>query len=127
MRVNGTSYYADDVSNDTVVGNPGPSYFLNGSVTFDGVKFDLLCPPSYDMCPAEEGVSQSVVTFGIGSFTFNMTFQDGKTETAGNLIGDLDYSLALSQHTNPRAGMLVEYFSYQSPVTIFRVFLLVSV
>ena len=127
MDVNGTLFYADDVSNDTHVENPGYSYFTNRSVTFDGVKFEMLCPPSYDGCPAEVGVNQTV-TLMAGAFRFNMTFPDGTSETAGNLIGDLTYVFALSQHSSPRAGILIEYITYNYPHNSppYHVFLLVS-
>ena len=127
MDVNGTLFYADDVSNDTRVENPGYSYFTNGSVTFDGVKFEMVCPPSYNGCPAKAGVNQTV-TLLAGAFRFNMTFPDGASETGGNVIGDLTYVFALSPHSTPRAGILIEYIMYDYPHNFppYHVFLLVS-
>ena len=65
MKVNGSFYWADDVSKDTVVGNPGYSYFRNASITFDGVRFQTICAPIYSGCPVPEGttITQETVLF----------------------------------------------------------------
>ena len=129
MNVNGSFYYADDISSDMVVQNPGYAYFHNASVTFDGVKFETICPQGYMGCPVPAGnKTTQTVTVMLGVFRFNMTFPDRSTETTGNVIGDLTYTFALSQHTNPRAGMLIEYVEYNYPNNYppYRAFLLVS-
>ncbi|HYB75955.1 MAG TPA: hypothetical protein VEC08_03255 [Nitrososphaerales archaeon] len=123
MNVNGSFYWADDVSKDTVIGNPGYSYFLNGSVTFDGVKFSTICPPTYQDCP---GSSSSSTLVMIGLIMFNMTFPDKSTVTTSQFMGDGIYIPIIPQH-QPRAGMLVEYVGdYPSSTTAYGVWLLVS-
>ncbi len=123
MKVNGSSYCAVDVSSDTVVGNPGFSYFVNGSVTFMGVRFQTYCPPNYSGCPVPPNyttTTQTLTTVSIGDMRFNMTFPDGKVEVAGNVIGDSSSVLMLSRHVNPMAGMLIQAKPYG-----YSVFLLV--
>ena len=123
MSLSGSYYWADDVSMDTVIGLPGLSYFLNGSITFDGVKFQTICPATYRDCP---GSNSSSAIVAAGDMQFNMTFPDKTTETAGNVIGDSIYTLILSQHS-PRAGMLIEYVNdYPNNTADYGVFLLVS-
>ncbi|HYB07007.1 MAG TPA: hypothetical protein VEB87_02490 [Nitrososphaerales archaeon] len=125
LNVSRTYYWADDVSKDIVIGLPGYSYFLNGSVTFDGVKFETMCPPAYRDCP---GSNSSSTTVTAGAIRFNMTFPDGTIETAGDVIGDSIFTLVLSQH-QPRAGMLIEYvndYGNFSNSVDYAVFLLVS-
>lgn len=126
-NVNNSFYYADDISQDTVVQNPGYSYFLNGSVLFDGVKFEMICPRTFVGCPTKSNTTESV-TIMAGAFEFSVKFVDGSNETIGTIIGDLTYVFALSQHTNPRAGILIEYIQYGYPNNFpaYRVFLLVS-
>lgn|GEM_PF-555930 len=122
-NVNGSYFWADDVSKDIVVGMPGYSYFLNGSVTFDGVNFQTICPPIYRGCPGSNSSSTIVLA---GAIRFNMTFPDKSTETTGEVIGDTIYSYVLSNHS-PRAGMLIEYVNdYPHNSVDYAVFLLVS-
>jgi hypothetical protein len=127
MKVNGSFYWADDVSKDIVIGMPGYSYFLNGSVTFDGVTFTTICPPIYAGCPVPSGTSiQNQTTVMAGAIRFNMTFPDKSTETTGDVIGDSIYMFVLSQHY-PKAGMLIEYVNdYPHNSVGYGVFLLVS-
>jgi hypothetical protein len=128
LNVSGSYYWADDVSRDINVPNPGYSYFLNGSVTFDGVKFTTICPPTYSGCPGSNGNSTTVTTVLAGAIRFNMTFPDGTTETTGEVIGDSIFTLVLSQH-QPRAGMLIEYvndYGDFSNSVDYVVFLLIS-
>jgi len=106
VLINSFQYCLIDVSNNIVVGAPGFSYFLNGSVGYMGVTFRTICPSNYSGCPGSNDSSTYVYA---GDISFNMTFPDGRMETAGQVIGDSTYVLALSQHTGPRAGMLVEY------------------
>ena len=125
MKVNGSYYWADDVSRDIVIGLPGYSYFLNASVTFDGVKFQTICPPIYRDCPGSN--SSSTVVYA-GAIRFNVTFPDKTTETVGDVIGDSIFTYVLSQHT-PMAGMLIEYvndYNYPNSSSDYAVFLLVS-
>jgi hypothetical protein len=128
MNVNGSLYYADDVSDDTVVQNPGYGY-LNGSVTFSGVKFQTNCPAIYSGCPVSaSNTITSRITVLAGDVNTNATFPDGVTERIPLLIGDLTYALALSHHSSPRAGILVESVFYPPDARSlhFKVFLLVS-
>jgi hypothetical protein len=129
MNVNGSLYYADDISKDTVVQNPGYAYFLNGSVTFDGVKFETICPSTYSGCPTPTGTAvQNQMTVMAGAVKMNVTFPDRSTETIGEVFGDSTYAFVLSQHTNPRAGLVIEYVTYNYPNNFppYHAFLLVS-
>jgi len=102
---------------------PGYSYFLNGSITFDGVKFQTICPATYPDCP---GSNSSSTIVRAGAIRFNMTFPDGNTETAGIVIGDSIYTFIISHHY-PKAGMLIEYVNdYPHDFVVYAVFLLVS-
>lgn len=129
MEVNGSLYYADDVSEDISVGAPGYSYFLNGSVAFSGVKFETICPPIYAGCPIPSGTTiQNQTIVYAGAIRLNVTFSDGNTETIGGVIGDSTYMFVLSQHAYPRAGILIEYVTYNYPNNFppYHAFLLVS-
>ena len=127
VNVNGSYYWADDVSKDIVVGMPGYSYFLNASVTFDGVTFKTICPPVYSGCPVPTGTTVQNQTIVVaGAIRFSMTFPDKSTETTGEVIGDSIYSYVLSEHS-PRAGMLIEYVNdFPRDSADYAVFLLVS-
>ena len=124
MTINGSTYCTADVSKDTAVGNPGYSYFLNGSVDFMGVHFMTYCPPNYSGCPVPQNyttTTQTTITMSIGAMRFNMTFPDKSIEIAGNVIGDSRTVLMLSNHVNPRAGILIQ----AAPSYGYNVFLLV--
>lgn len=128
LNANGTWWWADNISNDIEIGAPGYSYFLNGSVTFDGVKFQTICPSYYRDCPGSN--SSSTILYA-GAIRFNMTFPDNTNETDGAVIGDSTITYVLSQHSQPRAGMLIEYvndynFPHPSNGRPNAVFLLVS-
>lgn len=127
LDVNGTYYWAEDISNDITIGSPGYSYFLNGSVTFDGVKFQTICPSIYRGCPGSN--SSSAIMYA-GAIQFNMLFPDGTNETVGGVIGDLNVLYVFSQHSHyniPIAGMLIEYVNdYPHNPVGNAVFLLVS-
>lgn len=127
MSVNGSFYIAADISSEIVVQNPGYAYFRNASVTFDGVKFETICLPEYSGCPVPSGstTAQTVTVVGLRAYRFNMTFPDGTTETAGGVIGDVPYTFAVSNHAYPRAGMLIEYVTYNGNGS-YHAFLLVS-
>lgn len=110
--VNGSAYYADNMTSDITVGNPGYSYFLNGSVTFMGVKFATICPPIYAGCPIPPGTTVTTQeTVGAGAIRLNLTFPDGSNETIGGVIGDITYFFVFSHHANPQAGILIVYTS----------------
>jgi hypothetical protein len=126
MNVNGSFYYADDISSDIVVQNPGYTYFRNASVTFDGVRFDTVCPQEDLGCPVPVGnETTQTVTVMAGVYQFEVTFPNGTTVTTGNVIGDSNYTYAMSNG----AGMLIEYVEYNYPNNVppYHVFLLVSV
>jgi hypothetical protein len=110
MTINETQYYADDVSNDFALQNPGYSYILNGSITFMGVQFRTNCPPVYAGCPEPPGsTNQTRETVTLGVISFNMTWQQDKSsETAGGMIGDSTYVYFLSKRAGPSAGILIE-------------------
>jgi hypothetical protein len=126
-KVNGSYYWTDDVSRDITIGMPGYSYFHNGSVAFDGVRFATVCPPIYVGCPVAAGTTATTsVTVMAGAISFNMTFPDKSTETDGGVVGDSTYVLLLSTHT-PKAGMLIEWVNdYSGNGVDYAVFLLVS-
>lgn len=122
IPLNATEFCAADVANDTVLGGPGYSYFRNGSITFMGVTFRTFCPSEYMGCP---GANNTAATVMLGIMTFTMTFPDKTNETTGSPIGDLTYIPILSNHSNPRAGMLIE-ITNGAHETTDHVFLLVS-
>jgi hypothetical protein len=131
MNVNGSFYYADDVSSDIEVDNPGYAHFHNASVTFDGVKFETICPQEYSGCPEPAGNKTVQTQVWMGVYEFNMTFPNGTTETTQGFIGDSTYTFALSNHASPRAGILIEYIEYNYPNNLlgngpYHTFLLVS-
>jgi hypothetical protein len=121
--ISGTLYGVVDVSWDTTVGAPGYTYFHNGSINFDGVTFKTICSSSYYGCPGSENNSTAITPLA-GAIIFNMTFPDGSTERASAVIGDLNHVLVMSQHTNPKAGILIQYVNDNSPS--YYVYLLVS-
>jgi hypothetical protein len=110
--VNGSAYYADNITGDISVGNPGFSYFLNGSVTFMGVKFATICLPIYGGCPVPPGTTvTNQETVAIGAISLSATFPDKTNETVGGVIGDITYFFVLSHHASPQAGILIVYTS----------------
>jgi len=124
MTVNNVEFCTDDVSNDTVVGNPGNGYFENGSVSFMGVTFQTICPPGGMGCP---GVTSATATMFSGEMKFTMTFPDHTNETVWELTGTDPYIDMLSVHSNPRAGMVIEEtYDAQARQEIVKVFLLVE-
>ena len=121
MLVNGSLYYADDITSDITIGFPGYSFFHNTSVTFLGVRFETYCPPSYGGCPIPPGVTETTVTtMMIGAIRLNATFADKSTESINALIGDDDYIFAFTHHAGPQAGVLIVYSGG------FKAYLLVS-
>jgi hypothetical protein len=122
MVVNGSLYYADDITSDITIGFPGYSYFHNASVTFLGVKFETYCPLSYEGCPAPPGTTRTVTytTMSLGVIGLNATFPDKSTEYISATIGDDDYVFAFTHHTGPQAGVLIVYNGG------FKAYLLVS-
>ncbi|MDG6995037.1 MAG: hypothetical protein JRN52_03860 [Nitrososphaerota archaeon] len=104
--INGTTYCTDNVSSDTVVQNPGYAYFLNDSVTFMGVRFDMICQPSYFGCPGTSNVTEQT-TILAGAIMVNLSFPDNTNETIGGVIGISSGITVLSKHNNPRAGVMI--------------------
>src|SRR5208283_3510113 len=127
MDVNGSYYWADDVSKDIVIGSPGYSYFLNGSVAFDGVNFQTICPSVYRDCPGSNA-SSTIVWAGV--IQLKMTFPNGTNETVGRAgLFTAIPTYVLSVNSTQRAGMLIEYvndYNYPYSTTDYAVFLLVS-
>jgi hypothetical protein len=124
--MNGSTYCALDVSNDIVVGNPGYSYFLNGSVEFMGVRFVTWCPAMYVGCPSQsDSASQVQTALYAGVIRLNMTFPDKSNETIGSVIGDLTHLVLISKHTNPNAGISIQYV-YDGHTSSYEVLLLVE-
>lgn len=125
MTVNGSLYYADDVSTDMTLGGPGYSFFHNASVTFLGVTFETYCPPSDSGCPVPPGTTvTTTTTVFLSLIRFNATFPDGITETVSGVIGDATYVYFFSQHTDPQAGIVIS-INYGKTTTA-EVYLLVS-
>ncbi len=122
IALNKTEYCSDDVTNDIILGGPGYSHFLNGSVTFMGVTFQTYCPSSSSGCP---GANSSATTVLLGMLRFTMTFPDKTNETASAVISGSTYLPIVSNHTEPKAGMLVET-QYGAQGTAYHVFLLVE-
>jgi hypothetical protein len=122
IALNGTAFCAHDVANDTVLGGPGYSYFRNGSITFIGVTFRTICPSNDMGCP---GANSTAATVTLGIMSFTMTFPDKTNVTASAPIGDDTYIPILSNHSNPRAGMLIE-ITNEAQGSTARVFLLVE-
>src|SRR5271169_1023049 len=103
ITVNGSQYYADDVSTNVSVGNPGYSFFHNASMTFLGVKFETYCPPSFSGCPIPAGTTiTTATTMFLGAIRLNTTFPDKSAETIGGVIGDIIYFFVFSHHINPQ-------------------------
>ena len=125
MAVSGTEFCSVEVTNDTVLGNPGYSYFKNGSISFMGVTFQTICPPGGMGCP---GVTSRTATMFSGEMRFTMTFPDHTNETAWGITGVDPYVPILSVHSNPKAGMLIEDEGYDAQMgeEIVHVFLLVE-
>jgi hypothetical protein len=110
MNLNGSLYYADNVTTDFTAGSPGYSFFHNASVTFQGVTFQTYCPPADAGCPPPPGATVTVTgEMTIGAVRLNATFPDYDTETMAAPIGDSNYVLLLSHHTDPQAGILIVY------------------
>ena len=106
--VSGTTYCTDDVTNDAVVQNPGYAYFLNGSVTFMGVTFQMICPSSFLGCPGTSNVTEKTTVLA-GAITLVLTFPDKTTETIGGVIIPMPSNgvTLLSKHVNPTAGIMI--------------------
>ncbi len=128
LDVNGRWYWADDISGDIVIGSPGYSYFLNGSVTFDGLTFQTICPPIDQGCPGSNS-SSTVVWADV--VQLNIKFPGGSNETIGRAgyFEPLPTYILTINHTSPRAGILVEYvgdYNYPHSPVPYAVFLLAS-
>ncbi len=119
--ISGTTYCTDDVSNDAVVQNPGYAYFLNDSVTFMGVTFQMICPPSFLGCPGTSNVTEKT-TMLAGAIMVNLAFPDKTNETIGGVIGISSGITVLSKHNDPTAGVMISRSG-----SSYDVFLLVEV
>jgi hypothetical protein len=131
IPVSGTTYCALDVSDEAVVNSPGYAYLKSGPLEFMGVVFKTSCPSVYAGCPVPQNATITTqTTLYAGAIRFNMTFPDGSAEAAGAVIGDSQYLAVTSQHTSPRAGILLEFGPGPNDVVAstsnYHVFLLVS-
>ncbi|MHB8565880.1 MAG: hypothetical protein ACYC7D_05615 [Nitrososphaerales archaeon] len=104
--VNGTAYCTDNVTNDTVVQDPGYTYFLNESITFMGVTFRAICQANYNGCPGTTNVTVRT-TLLAAAITVSLTFSDNTSETMGQVIGDSGEVTLLSAHVDPKAGVMI--------------------
>jgi hypothetical protein len=118
-----TGYYVANVTNGTSVPAEGYIYFVNNSVRFEGVNFTSLCPGITPWCGDQSTVTRGPGIPSAGWIELQMTFSDGKNETLLNNVGSSDYTVLLSQHANPTAGV---EFQYVAQTSQYEVFLLVS-
>jgi hypothetical protein len=124
MEVGGSLYFAAEISNLVVVPLDGNAYITNGSVTFYGVKFQMVCPTSLIGCPGSSN-STGETSEGIpGSYVkLTMSFPDSQRETVSETVQFLGYAPVVSNHSKPRAGVVFEYIATSKT---YRVFLLVT-
>ncbi|QQG48615.1 MAG: hypothetical protein HY247_07715 [archaeon] len=123
IEVAGTLYFAEEVSDLMVFQQEGFTYIKNTSITFVGVKFQTLCSVTDSVCPTGT-VTTTSNSSALGAFIrFRMTFPGGAQEIATESIGGLNYAPATSAHTDPSAGILVEYLNKSHS---YKAFLLVT-
>jgi len=100
---------------------------VNGSVAFDGVKFQTICPSVYRDCPGSNS-SSTIVWADV--LQLKMTFPNGTNATVGRAgFFTAIPTYVLSQNSTQKAGMLIEYvndYNYPYGTTDYAVFLLVS-
>jgi hypothetical protein len=122
--VNGTTYYADNVTSLMVAEGMGTFHFNNGSVTFLGVEFQTICTEYGSACPGVPAPPPgTTITLQSGpGITLNVTFPDHSSETISRAfpIGGFE---AFSCHNDPQAGILIMYTN-SSP--FYKSYLLVS-
>jgi hypothetical protein len=117
-----TGYYVANVTDDMNVLSEGYIYILNKSVNFEGVTFTTLCPGIIP-CDDQSTVTRIAGIPSAGWIELQMVFPDGKNETLVNNVGSSDYTVLLSQHANPTAGIELQYVAKTSQ---YEAFLLVS-
>jgi hypothetical protein len=126
MTVNGSPYYADNVTNIMIAEDPGTFHFNNESVTFLGVKFQTVCTDYASGCPGVPPPPPGVIFVaptGAG-ITMDATFPDHSSEMITGAFPLVPvYFFAFSHHTNPQAGVLIIYTT-SSPG--YKSYLLVS-
>ncbi len=125
--LNGESYCSLNVTNDIVLGEPGESYFVNGTtaINYMGVTFEPLCPTNIQGCPNQQ-TSGTLMEMSSGAIQISLTFPDNSTAVIGSILqnGGEEPLTILSNHTNPTAGVYIEYVAASSH--FYDTFLLVS-
>ncbi|MGI0080153.1 MAG: hypothetical protein ACRECH_11065 [Nitrososphaerales archaeon] len=108
MDINGTQYCMLDVTDETVLVDPGYTVFKK-AITYNGVTFATLCPSGYYGCPNVLN-NETTETLLAGVINLNITFPDNTNELTGNiLLQDGGQNLTvLSNQVNPRAGVFIE-------------------
>lgn len=126
LSMNGSTFCAIDISSDIAIENPGYSYFLNQSVDFMGIRFVTWCPSAYAGCPGQSnGSSETQTALYTSAIRMSITFPDRTSETIGAVIGDASHLLLISKHTDPHAGLSIQFVSNGYSAS-YRVLLLVE-
>ena len=123
LEVVGSLFYALEVTDAVNIPSQGYVQFPNDSITFQGVKFQTICPASAPGCPGSTSGTQTNPGLSVTFLKFSVTFPDAKKETLTLGIAGLSYAPILSTHVKPKAGILVEYIAGRSS---YRAFLLVT-
>jgi hypothetical protein len=118
--INGVSYCTDDVTTYIVMQNPGYGYFPNRSISFMGVRFDTVCQPGYAGCPGNSNSKQTTTVLA-AAIELTLTFPGNSYETIGDVIGASTQVIILSNHIDPKAGIIISRGN-----TGYNVFLLVQ-
>jgi len=121
MGTNG--YHSDNVTNDIAVVSEGYIFLLNNSIRFEGVTFTTLCPGVPGGCGYQLTATRVAGIPSAGWIELQMVFPDGKNETLVSNVGSSDYTVLLSEHTNPTGGIALQFVPQNSQ---YDVFLLVS-
>jgi hypothetical protein len=122
MTVNGSQYYADNVTK--IMNTQGTTFhFNNGSVTFLGVEFQTICTDYSSGCPGvPPPPANTTYTLPSGpGIALNVTFPDHSSEMI--VFPIVVHFYAFSSHPNPRAGVLFVYANSGSGI---KSYLLVS-
>lgn len=124
--VDGTTYYADNVTSLMIAEDMGTFHFNNGSVTFLGVTFQTICTDYYSQCPGvPPPPSGMTVTVASGAgISVNVTFADQASEdlVEGFPVVPVSFN-ALTSHSDPQAGILIVNTGSDAG---YKVYLLVS-
>jgi hypothetical protein len=83
-----------------------------------GVKFETNCQSGYVGCP---GSSNHATTVLAAAIKLTLTFPGNSNETIGDVIGASTQVIILSNHMNPKAGIIITRNN-----TGYNVFLLVQ-